>query len=284
MIGGDGDDRARAGGLHQPIDDPIDRCDLPVVRRRPKSLFQIRRRIVRIVRIEQMRPQKVGLAAGGCQPRVRARRHLVAPPLDRPVAILAGASHPEAGVVDVEAAIEARRRSDLRIQDERADERGRVITLPAQQVGQVRHGGRERRPEVGDAMEEWIRAAEDRRMRDGRDRCLRVGPREDRRRPRQRVERRRQPARRSEEPHPIRAGRVERDQQDARLPLDEPVRRLAQDERVAERDRQHGECDYRTHEKGRRQACPIAIWNWQFGIWNACSNSKFRLLNSKLSE
>src|SRR5206468_3056919 len=25
MIGGDGDDRARAGGLHQPIDDPIDR-------------------------------------------------------------------------------------------------------------------------------------------------------------------------------------------------------------------------------------------------------------------
>ena len=54
-------------------------------------------------------------------------------------------------------------------------------------------------------------AGQQRRVRDGGDRRLRIGAGENGRSARKRVERRREPARRSEEPHPIRARRVERD-------------------------------------------------------------------------
>ena len=58
VIGGDGDEVSGVARLNEAADQPIDRGDLAVVRRRGEPRLQIRRRIVRIVRIEQVHPQE----------------------------------------------------------------------------------------------------------------------------------------------------------------------------------------------------------------------------------
>ena len=63
VVRGDDDDRGiekRLAGqrAQQPRDKAIDRCDLAVVGRRREPFLQVGRRIVRVVRVEEMRPQK----------------------------------------------------------------------------------------------------------------------------------------------------------------------------------------------------------------------------------
>ena len=64
-----------------------------------------------------------------------------------------------------------------------------------------------------------VTSGQQRGMRDGGDRRLRIRAREDDGLACEGVERRRQPARRPEKPHAIGPRRVERDQQDVRPPL-----------------------------------------------------------------
>ena len=174
--------RRRAAAMRRPTSRSTE-GDLAVVRRLGEPRLQIGRRIVRIVRIEQMHPQeerRVDAAGELCtSTSQRARDHFVTAPLDGRVAILAGPAETEAGVVDVEAAIESGAVPLRGSRIERADERRGPIAVRLQQLGQIRHRRRQRRAEVVDAMERRIRAGQDRRVRHGGDRRLRVGARED---------------------------------------------------------------------------------------------------------
>ena len=193
------------------------------------------------------------------EPRQRAAHDLVAAPLDALVAILARLTQMESRVVRVEAAIESGRGARARIENERSDERGGAIAGAAQDVRQVRDARGERRAEVADVMERRIGAGENRRVRDRRDRGLRVRAREDDRLAREPVERGCQPARGSQEAHAIGARRVERDQKDVGLrrvdttPVDG---RQTQNERRDDADRKPS-----THKKGTepRPRPPILI-------------------------
>src|SRR5204863_2758985 len=113
------------------------------------------------------------------RPGERAGDDLFAAPFDRTVAVVAGTAKPEARVVDVEAAVESWRRPVAWIEDQRPDEGRRSIACVAQKLGKIRHGPRQRSAKVVDAMTRGIAAGEERRVRYGRHRRLRVRAGED---------------------------------------------------------------------------------------------------------
>ena len=208
VIRGDCDEGCRAGSRDQVTRCAIDSGNLAVVRRGRESFLQIGRRIVRIVGIVEMHPQEPRSASSRRQPLSCPRGHLLAAPLDSLIPIVSGPTQPKAGVVHIEASIEAGRGAVARIENQRSDERCRPIAGVAQQRREIRHRCGQRRSEVVHVMKRREGTRQDRRVRDRRDRRLSVGVREHDSRPRERVERRRQPARRPEKSHPVGACRV----------------------------------------------------------------------------
>jgi hypothetical protein len=121
VIGRHGDDRLRTGGLYQASRGAIDGGDLPVVQRGREPRFQIRRRIVRIVRVVEMDPGEPGLRSRCRYPCTGARHDVVCAPLERLIPVLTRPPHAEAGVVPIEPAIESWRGAISRIEDERSN-------------------------------------------------------------------------------------------------------------------------------------------------------------------
>jgi hypothetical protein len=150
-------------------------------------------------------------------PLQRTRDDFVSSTLDRLITILTRTAQPEAGVVDVEPALETGRGAGARIEDQRSHERRRAIAGAMRDVRQVRHAVGQRHAEIADAVKRRIGAGQNRRVRHRGDRRLRVGARVDDRLLRERVERRCQPAGGSEKPHPIRSDGVEGDEEDVRF-------------------------------------------------------------------
>ena len=89
--------------------------------------FERLRRIVGIVRIVEMEPEKEGARATLFEPSLGSSHNLVSPAFDALVPVLSRTAV-EAGIVEIEATIETRRGSLNRIKDYGRHERGSAIT------------------------------------------------------------------------------------------------------------------------------------------------------------
>src|SRR5262249_7874669 len=161
----DNDHGVRPYGADQPAHLAIDGRNLAVVRRGGESAFQVDRRIVRVVRIVKMDPEKERGAIScrpawglGPQPGDRTRDHLLASTLDGVIAVFARKPEAVTGVVHVETAIETGRGTAAGIEDQRSDERSRPVTLLPEQLGQVRDRAGQRGTKIADAMKRRVRA------------------------------------------------------------------------------------------------------------------------------
>ena len=193
----------------------VDARDLAVVRILREALLVRGRRVVRVVRVVEVHPDEHRPGGAAVEPGERTGDDLAAAPLLRRVRVGAVLARPEARVVDVEAAVEAGSDRPLRVEDHRAHERGRAVAGELQQRREVGDRRRQREAEVLHPVERRVRAGEDRGVRDGRHRRLRVRALEHDGLAGERVERGREALpRRAEEPHTVGAHGVERDEHD----------------------------------------------------------------------
>ncbi len=122
-------------------------------------------RIVGRVWVVKMYPQEEwGLAILG-EPGGSVRDNLSATAFDRDVSVFAGMSlGTEAGIEEIEAAIEARSHAGVGIEDERSDECGSVITALLQNFRKIGKQRGERMAEIGDGVKLRIGSGENCRV------------------------------------------------------------------------------------------------------------------------
>ena len=145
-----------------------------------------------------------------------SRYNFIAAAFDGVVPVFIRAATMEAGIVGVESALEAGGGPRFGIKNEGADERGRVVSVAAKNVGGVRQVFRQWYAEIVDLVKLGISSGEDRCVRSSGERDLRVCVREDDRLACKSVEVRRQSACGAEEAHAIGARRIESYEDDAR--------------------------------------------------------------------
>jgi hypothetical protein len=117
-------------------------------------------------------------------------------------------------IVDIKAAIEARRSAIERVEDQRADEGSRVIALLVKKVGKVREPRGKRDSEIIHVVELWVGAGEDGSVRRRGQRDMRKGVREHDALEGDGVQIRGESALRAEKPHAIGTGCVESNKDD----------------------------------------------------------------------
>src|SRR5579862_965928 len=111
--------------------------DFSVVRLGCKSCFEGLRRIVWIVRVIQMDPEKKGTVGQLAEPRQSMIYHLSCAALNRFVSIHTVTAQIEISVINIKSAIKTRGRALQRIENQRTDKRACVVSLSVQQVGQI---------------------------------------------------------------------------------------------------------------------------------------------------
>ncbi len=180
VIGRDCDDRVLVKAV--PLQDGeevsehcVGICNFPVIRSGGIPLLEGRRRIIRIMGIVEMHPDEKRTGLVVTQPCERMIGDYFGPPLHAAVAILTRSSRVEVRVIDVEAALKARRGTGW-IQNVSPHKRSRVVMTVVQQVGQVREVFSQRRPQVLHMAELGISACQQRGMGRSRERHLRICP------------------------------------------------------------------------------------------------------------
>src|SRR5271168_222323 len=149
VVGHDGDDGVvvESAGAQLPEELPycrIDVCDLAVVESVGVPGFIGLRRIVGMVGIVKMHPDKKWSLGMSGQPGKRVGRDIGASALSGGVAIFAGMARGETGIVSVESAIEAGGEFCGGIEDDCADEGGGAISVGTKNLRRVGQVGRQR--------------------------------------------------------------------------------------------------------------------------------------------
>ena len=153
--------------------------DLAVVRLRRIALFEWRRRVVGVVRIVEVNPEKERRVFELTEPAERMVDDHAGAPFDGLVAIRTMAAKVEARVIDVKPAIEAGSGAVERVEDQRGHEGSGVVALLVEQVRQVRKARRNRDSEIVHVVELRVSTGEDRRVRSRRQRNMRERVRKD---------------------------------------------------------------------------------------------------------
>src|SRR5882724_7994933 len=179
------------------------------------------RRVVGIVRVIHMHPQKERAALGPAllKPVLRSIDYVARTALDRLIAVFARLLSVEPRIIHVESAFKTGRHVSRWIEHYGAYEGRSPVALPAEQVGQIWRGLFQSHTEVVDMVVLRISPRQDRRMRRRRQRNVRVCAREHSRLFGQRIEIWSHTTIRSEKPHAVGTRGVESDKDDIRLGL-----------------------------------------------------------------
>src|ERR1041384_3132922 len=148
--------------------------DAPVIRGFRKLAAERFGWIVGVVRIPQVEPQEKGATLLLVEPFERVSQGHFAAALHRSLAALAGLLPVKACVVDIEAALESGGKPIFRIEDDATDKCPCVIALGVQNLGKEWNAGRQAIAEVADGVVLRKSPGEYSRVRNRRDRGLRV--------------------------------------------------------------------------------------------------------------
>ncbi len=182
MVGGDGDDRVLIQAvlpqyLDKTADNRVRVGNLAVVRLGGIVGFEGLRRVIRIVGIVEMQPDKKRPLLMTAQPTQRAIRNILRAPLDAFVAVFSRLALVKVRVVYVKAALETWSRRSW-IENIGTEERRSVIAVLMKKVRQVREILAERCAQILDMTELRIGPRQQSGMRRRGQRNLRVGSRE----------------------------------------------------------------------------------------------------------
>jgi hypothetical protein len=149
--------------------------DFSVVGLRRKTFLIGRRRVIGIMRVVQMNPEKEGFVRNLAEPSQGMLHHNLGSPLHRLVAIRAVAAQVKTRVIDVEAAIKSRGGSVQRIKHQRRHKRSRLVSPLMQDVRQVRQPGGERNAKIIYVIKLRVSPGEDSGVRSRGQRNMGVG-------------------------------------------------------------------------------------------------------------
>src|SRR6202521_379169 len=188
--------------------------NLTIVGRRSVLALVRFRRIVGMMRIIKMYPNKEWAPRMLVQPCQRMRHHFAAPALRRVVAIFSRVPRAEAGVVGIKSPVETGSEPCGWVKDDRADKCRGVISVGSQDFRSIGQLLRQWDLEIGYLVELRVRSGEDGGVRRRRQRDLRISTRKNYGLAGQRVQVWAQTALRAEEPHAVGANRVQSNKDD----------------------------------------------------------------------
>src|ERR1700675_2996534 len=189
--------------------------NLTVVGRRSVRALVGFRRIVGMMRIVKMYPDKKWAPWMLAQPGQRMRHHFAAPALRRVVAIFSRVPGAETGVVGIKSPVETGSEPCGWVKDDRADKCSGVISVGSQDFRSIGQLLRQRDLEISYLIKLRICACENGGMGRRSQRDLRISAGENYGLAGQRVQVWAQTALRAEEPHAVGANRVQRNKDDA---------------------------------------------------------------------
>ncbi len=123
--------------VQQVADTGVRVSDLAVVRLRREPFLIGRRWIIRVVRVIQVNPEKDRFVSRMAKPSQGMAHHHVRASLHRLVAVRSVAAKMKARVVHVEPAIKAWRGAVQWVENQRADERRRLVSMLVKEIGQI---------------------------------------------------------------------------------------------------------------------------------------------------